>query len=136
MRLESELEAKMVIPLPPHTHTHIKITNFNEGRLPCYNFPGSANEWLLEPSNNFRKMDFNFVKCHLAVISRAYIPLCKALYYGGLFFFERAKVFIIALSGVLSYSTFSGAWRFGFWKNYRVFTSVKGNFSCFHCRIL
>lgn len=62
------------------------------------------------------------------------VRLCTVVDY--YFFFERAKVFIIALSGVLSYSTFSGAWRFGFWKNYRVFTSVKGNFSRFHCRIL
>lgn len=49
---------------------------------------------------------------------------------------ERAKVLVIAaLSGVLGYSTFSGARLFGFWKNYRVFMSVKGNFSCSHCKI-
>lgn len=80
-------------------------------------------------------MDFNFVKCHLAVVGRAHTLLCVRP-CTIVDFFERAKVLVIgALSSVLSYSTFSGVWLFGFWKNYRVFMSVKGNFSCFHCKI-
>ena len=66
---------------------------------------------LLIPSNNFRNMDSNFVKCQLAVISHASAPLCVRL-QTIVDFFERAKGLVIrAFSGMLAIQSFL---RFGY----------------------